>query len=208
MTSHIIRPIWTSEPDNRFSQYLTAWRIIPEGNNAVIFNSRLHISADRRLEHQRSYLITGEEPLKGKRKCKRKVHPGIGHEAPGAEQRCISVLAEMYLCSFFKLGARRGGWSTLRPGQFTPGKETRYCHRVSTHLQLIIIIIIIMIIIIIIIIIIQEAEWVPRPVWTCTEKLVSTRIRTADRPARSESLNQLYYHCPKTLYAICYLEGW
>jgi hypothetical protein len=94
-----------------------AWRIIPEGNNAVIFNWRLHISADCPLKHQRSCLIAGEEPLKGKRKRKhkRKVHPGTVHEA-----------SEIYLCSLFKLGARWGGRSQLTPGQFAPGKETRY----------------------------------------------------------------------------------
>jgi len=30
---------------------------------------------------------------------------------------------ELYLYSFFNLGARWGGWSTPRPGRFTPGKE-------------------------------------------------------------------------------------
>ena len=30
------------------------------------------------------------------------------------------------LYSFFKLGAKWGGWSTPRPGRFTPGKEARY----------------------------------------------------------------------------------
>ena len=33
---------------------------------------------------------------------------------------------ELQLYSFFNLGARWGGWSTPRPGRFTPGKETRY----------------------------------------------------------------------------------
>jgi len=30
---------------------------------------------------------------------------------------------EAKLYSFFDLGARWGGWSTPRPGQFTPGKD-------------------------------------------------------------------------------------
>jgi hypothetical protein len=30
---------------------------------------------------------------------------------------------EVYLYSFFNLGARWCGWSTPRPGRFTPGKE-------------------------------------------------------------------------------------
>jgi hypothetical protein len=33
---------------------------------------------------------------------------------------------EVWLYSFFNLGANGGGWSTPRPGRFTPGKETRY----------------------------------------------------------------------------------
>jgi hypothetical protein len=32
---------------------------------------------------------------------------------------------EVYLCSFFNLGARRGGWPTSRSDRITPGK-TRY----------------------------------------------------------------------------------
>jgi hypothetical protein len=83
----------------------------------------------------------------------------------------------LYLCSFFKLGAGCGGWSTLTPGQFAPRKGDT-------------------------VLILQEAERAPRPVWTGTEKLVSTGIRYADRPARSESLNQLRYPCPKILYEI------
>jgi hypothetical protein len=34
------------------------------------------------------------------------------------------VQAELY--SFFNLSTRWGGWSTPRPGRFTPGKETRH----------------------------------------------------------------------------------
>ena len=34
--------------------------------------------------------------------------------------------AEIQLYSFFNFGARWVGWSTPRPGRFTPGKETRY----------------------------------------------------------------------------------
>ena len=32
----------------------------------------------------------------------------------------------MQLYSFFNLGSRSGGWSTPRPGRFTPGKEKRH----------------------------------------------------------------------------------
>jgi len=36
--------------------------------------------------------------------------------------------------------------------------------------------------------IVQETEWVPASVWTSAEYLATTRIRSSDRPARSESL--------------------
>jgi hypothetical protein len=41
---------------------------------------------------------------------------------------------------------------------------------------------------------VQEAGWAPGPVWTGAENLASTGIRSADRPARSESLDRL--RCP------------
>ena len=53
-----------------------------------------------------------------------------------------------------------GGWSTPRPGRFNPGKEP--------------------------VPIVQQAGWVPGPVWTGAENLASTGIRFPDRPARSE----------------------
>jgi hypothetical protein len=53
-----------------------------------------------------------------------------------------------------------GGWSTPRPGRFNPGKEP--------------------------VPIVQEAAWVPGPVWTGTENIASTGIRFPDRRARSE----------------------
>ena len=39
--------------------------------------------------------------------------------------------------------------------------------------------------------VVQEAEWVPGPVWTGAENLVPTGIRSPDRPAGSESLYRL-----------------
>jgi hypothetical protein len=39
----------------------------------------------------------------------------------------------------------------------------------------------------------QEARWAPGTVWTGTENLVPTRIRSPDRPARSEPLYRLSY---------------
>jgi hypothetical protein len=41
--------------------------------------------------------------------------------------------------------------------------------------------------------IVQEAGWVPGPVWTAAENLAPTGIRSPDRPARSESLYRLSY---------------
>jgi len=52
-----------------------------------------------------------------------------------------------------------GGWSTPRPGRFTPGKDP-----VPT---------------------VSEAGWVSEPVWTVAENLAPTAIRSPDRPARS-----------------------
>ena len=39
---------------------------------------------------------------------------------------------------------------------------------------------------------VQEAGWVSGPVWTRTENLAGTRIRSPDRPTRSKSL-----YCPR-----------
>ena len=41
--------------------------------------------------------------------------------------------------------------------------------------------------------IVQEAGWVPVPVWTHAENLAPTGIRSSDRPACSQSLYQLCY---------------
>jgi len=41
--------------------------------------------------------------------------------------------------------------------------------------------------------IVQEAGWVPGPVWTGTENLAPTGIRSPDRPAHSQSLYRLRY---------------
>jgi hypothetical protein len=68
-----------------------------------------------------------------------------------------------------------GEWSTPRAGHFTPGKDP-----VS---------------------IVQEAKWAPGSVWTGMENLVPTRIRSPDRPTRSQSLYRLSYRGPKLLYS-------
>ena len=63
-----------------------------------------------------------------------------------------------------------GGWSTPRPGRFTPGKDP--------------------------VPIVEEAGRAPGPVWTGAENLAFTGIRSPDRPARSESLCRLSYRGP------------
>ena len=69
-----------------------------------------------------------------------------------------------------------GGWSTPRPGRFTPGKDP--------------------------VPIVQEAGWAPGPVWTGAENLAPARIRSPDRPARSESLYRLSYPGPILKYIL------
>ena len=44
---------------------------------------------------------------------------------------------------------------------------------------------------------IQEAEWAPGPFWTDAENLDSTRFRSMDSPAYSESLYRLSYPGPQ-----------
>jgi len=44
----------------------------------------------------------------------------------------------------------------------------------------------------------QEVGWAPGPVWTGAENLTPTRIRSPDRPARSQSLYQLHYPAQKS----------
>ena len=69
---------------------------------------------------------------------------------------------------FHDHGTRRGEGSASRPGRlFTPEKEP--------------------------VPIIQEDGWAPGPVWTGAENLASTRIRSPDRPTRSQSLYRLSY---------------
>ena len=94
--------------------------------------------------------------LKGKGKGK--FHPITGHEGPEGEQMYTSTLP-----STSELDG--GGWLTLRPGRFTPGKNP--------------------------VPIVQEAGWAPGPVWTGGENLAPTGIRSPNRPARSESLYRL-----------------
>ena len=59
------------------------------------------------------------------------------------------------------------GWSTPRPGRFPSWKDP--------------------------VPIVLEAGWAPGPVWTGSENLTPTGIRSPDRPALSESLYRLSY---------------
>jgi hypothetical protein len=64
-----------------------------------------------------------------------------------------------------------GGWSTPRPGRFSPGKDP--------------------------VPIVWEAGWATGPVWTGAENLVPTGIRSPDRLSRSESPYRLRYPGPE-----------
>jgi hypothetical protein len=65
----------------------------------------------------------------------------------------------------------RIGWSTPRPGRFTTGKDA--------------------------VPIVLKAGWAPGPVWTGAENLALTAARSADLPARRESLYRLSYPGPR-----------
>jgi len=67
-----------------------------------------------------------------------KVHPRTGHEDPDEEKRYSSI----FLTSVLDWG----GWSTSRPGCFTPRKDP-----VPVE---------------------QEAGWAPGPVWTGAERVI------------------------------------
>jgi hypothetical protein len=48
--------------------------------------------------------------------------------------------------------------------------------------------------------IVQETGWTTGPVWTGAENLAPIGIRSADRPARSQSLHQLSYRAHSAIY--------
>ena len=93
-----------------------------------------------------------------KGKGKGKVHHRTGHEGPEGEKRYSYTLS-------ITSALDGGGWSTPRPGRFSPGKDA-----VPT---------------------VDEAGWTPGTVWTGEENITPTGIRSPDRPARSESLHRL-----------------
>ena len=77
----------------------------------------------------------------------------------------------MYNSTLYFTSALDGGvWSTPCPSHFTPRKDP--------------------------VPIVQEAGWDRGSVWTVAENLATTRIRSPDRPARSESLYRLRYPGP------------
>jgi hypothetical protein len=84
-----------------------------------------------------------------------------------------------FLCSSpYNRPPEGGGWSAPHPGRFTPGKDP-----VPN---------------------VQEAGWVPGPVWTCTKNLAPTGIRSPDRPAGSQSLYRLSYPAHVQTHQILY----
>ena len=89
--------------------------------------------------------------------------PRTGHEGPEGEQTYSSTLP-----STSSLDG--DGWSTPRPGRFTPEKAPLP--------------------------IVYEAGGAPGPVWTGAENLALTGIRSPDSPARSESPYRLSHPDP------------
>ena len=79
--------------------------------------------------------------------------------------------SNVYLYTFFNLGAIWGGWSTPRPSSFIPGNDP--------------------------VPIIQEVGWAPASVRTGAENFAPTGFRSLDHSARSESLNRLSYRGPQ-----------
>jgi len=97
-------------PLTDFQTIWCAWRLIPEGNNAVIFNRRLNSSASRLLKYQRSYLITGEEALKGTEN----VHYRTGNEAP--KEKRIYICALSLTSALDRVGGQRHTSAVLPTG--------------------------------------------------------------------------------------------
>ena len=79
--------------------------------------------------------------VKVKVKGKGKVLPITGHEGPEGEQTYSCTLPST-------VALDGGGWSTPRPGRFTPGKDP--------------------------VPIVQEAGWASGPVWTGAKNLAPT----------------------------------
>jgi hypothetical protein len=54
--------------------------------------------------------------------------------------------------------------------------------------------------------IVQEAGWVPGPVWMAAENLAPNRIQSLDRPAHSELLCRLRYPSTHLTHVSCYFK--
>ena len=96
---------------------------------------------------------------------------------------CIGCTANMgskgVALLFLDHGTRRGWGVSVTPRPlFTPGK--------------------------VLVPIVQEAGWAPGPVWTGAENLTPTRIRSPDRPARSQLLYRLCYPAHELHYVAVY----
>jgi hypothetical protein len=72
-------------------------------------------------------------------KVKGNVHPRTGHEGPEGKQRYSFTLS-------LTSALDGGGWSSPRPGRFTPGNYS--------------------------VPIVQEAGWAPGPVWTLLQQIL------------------------------------
>ena len=89
-----------------------------------------------------------------------KGHPRTDHKGPEGEESCSNTLS---LASALD----GGGWSTARPGRFTPVKDP-----VPT---------------------VQKAGWISGPVWTGEENRAPPGFDAPDRPPRSKPLYRLRF---------------
>jgi hypothetical protein len=97
----------------------------------VLFTTKLKLICHDKVAVSGNICILGFIAMS--RKGKGKVNPRTGHEGPEGEQRYSSTLS-------LTPALDGGGWSTPRPGRFTPGNDP--------------------------VPIVQEAGWAPGPVWT------------------------------------------
>jgi hypothetical protein len=112
---------------------------------------------DRQAVPKRRYEITRSLRNNPEERCCRKLkwsavltvkgkgHDKTGHDGPEVECMCRSILS-------LTLALDGGGWSTPRPGRFTPGKDP-----IPT---------------------VREAGWATGPVWMDAENIASTGFRS------------------------------
>jgi len=87
---------------------MAAFPLCVTHNRRVFKNTYEHFD-ENLVVHEELCIVSAD--IKGKGKG----HSRTGHEAP--------KVVEVYLYSFFNFSARWDGWSTPRPGHFTPGKD-------------------------------------------------------------------------------------